>query len=332
MRRPGDRLRAFASRWCCPETMTRLIDPLIADLRHEHERACRGGRVWRSRAIHLAGGIAFLKVLAICAWQDDLAPRNWTADDRRSLVRTVACSVALIVLITALFEIPTLSNVKAWRGRGISPWAPLALVPQVLVTAMAVGATLGIVVAIGGRAFSRRVAGGVAFLAVVVSALSLVNTGWVMPAANQAFRAALAGRDDVAKGPSELTFVELSQAIGAVRQEPAQPPTWSFFHLKSLEMEYHERWALSFSPLVLALFALSIAAGGSLKRWMLGIAGCGAFLGYFVLSYAGRSLVFDGTLPAYVSAWFPNAMFAALAGFLMIRKSRQSTWFYAAPW
>jgi predicted benzoate:H+ symporter BenE len=29
---PGDRLRAFASRWCCADTMTRLIDPLIADL------------------------------------------------------------------------------------------------------------------------------------------------------------------------------------------------------------------------------------------------------------------------------------------------------------
>jgi lipopolysaccharide export LptBFGC system permease protein LptF len=87
-------------------------------------------------------------------------------------------------------------------------------------------------------------------------------------------------------------------------------------------LHYQERPGLSFSPLVLAFFALSIAAGGSLKRWALGIAACVTFVGYYILLYAGRSLALDGTLPAYVSAWSPNAAVALAAALLTLSKSR----------
>ena len=79
MSRPGDRLRAFAAGWCSPETMTRLIDPVIADLRHEHAEAVSRGRVWKSRFIHVGAWLAFLKVLIICA----LSKREWTGPTAR---------------------------------------------------------------------------------------------------------------------------------------------------------------------------------------------------------------------------------------------------------
>jgi hypothetical protein len=66
--RPGDRLRAFAAGWCCPETMERVIDPLIADLQREHGEAVRRGLMWRSRWIQIAGWFAFLKVIVFCTW------------------------------------------------------------------------------------------------------------------------------------------------------------------------------------------------------------------------------------------------------------------------
>jgi hypothetical protein len=334
MTRPGDRLRAFAARWCCDDTMTRLIDPLIADLQHEHAKAARSGWHWRSRAIRIAGWMSFFKVLAICAWQGELVTHRWTSDDRRALIRAAAWSVVLIVAITALFELSPLAwmthNSQAGTARLL-----LYLIPQALPIATTFGATLGILFGIGGRVFSRRVAEGVVALALIASALSFVNLGWITPAANQAFRVAVAGRTDVPKGPPELTLGELSREIAIVDRNPSEAPPWYRGnvprYVMDLAFNYHWRWALSVSPVVFALFALSIAAGGSLKRWVLGIAGFAAFLGYYTLLYGGRELVLSGTMPAYVSAWFPNAMFAAIAGYLMTRKSVPSTWFYAAP-
>ena len=37
MTRPGDRLRRFAAIVCGPETMARLVDPIVADLQAEYE-------------------------------------------------------------------------------------------------------------------------------------------------------------------------------------------------------------------------------------------------------------------------------------------------------
>jgi lipopolysaccharide export system permease LptF/LptG-like protein len=327
--RPGDPLRAFAARWCCTGTMTRIVDPLIADLQHEHSRAVQEGHVWRSRAIRMAGWMAFIRVLVICAWRDELAPRNWTAAERQAVVRTITASILLVIAITVLFEIPPLEKSGVW-------WAPpglrgrllLTLIPQALAITITLGVTLGIVLALGGRAFSRRVAEGVVFLAVVASALSFVNVGWVVPAANQAFRVASAGRSDLPKGAPELSLGELRQAIESGDRAPLRPPAWFFGdssrYLQDIKLQYHLRWAMSFSPMVFALLILSIAAGGFPRRWVLGVATVSATLGYYLLLFVGRPSVFAGAMPAYVSAWAPNVTFGLITTFLTLRKLRSS--------
>jgi len=327
--RPGDRLRGFAGRWCSADTMTRIVDLLIADLQHEHARAVQEGRVWRSRVVHIAGWLAFLKVVAICIWRDDLAPRNWTAAERQAVARTVTASILLIIAITVLFEIPPLEKGGVWWApRGLRAQLLLDLIPQALAITITLGVTLGIVLAIGGRAFSKRVAEGVVFLAVVASALSFVNMGWVVPAANQAFRVALAGRSDLPKGAPELSLGELRQAIESGDRAPLRPPARFFGdssrYLQDLKLQYHIRWALSFSPMVFALLILSIAASGFLRRWVLGIAAVGAILGYYLLLFVGRPSVFAGTMPAYISAWSPNVTLGLITTFLTLRKLRSS--------
>jgi hypothetical protein len=311
--------------------MARVVDPLIADLQHEHERAVRDGLLWRSRVVHIIGWIAFSKVLAICLWRDDLAPRNWTTEDRRMLVKALACSVVMIVVMTALFEISPIRTVRAVSGLRVSMWVLLlTLAPQALAVAVTLGSTFGIVYAIGGRAFSRRVAEAVVVLALVASALSFANVGWITPAANQAFRVAVSGRSNVAKGAPELTLGELSQAIETVRREPIEPAAWHFgnppLYLKRLTLHYHTRWAVSFSPMVFACFTLSIAAGGFLRRWVLSIAVVAAFFVYYVLLFAGLGLGrpsdFVSSVPAYVSAWAPNVTVALIAACLALRNSR----------
>jgi lipopolysaccharide export LptBFGC system permease protein LptF len=127
-------------------------------------------------------------------------------------------------------------------------------------------------------------------------------------------------------GPPELTLGELGREIAVANRDAGGVPSWYSGNVpryaRDLTLHDHSRLGLSCSPLVLALFALSIAAGGSPKRWVLGIAACVAFLGYYILLYAGRSLTPDGTLPAYVSAWSPNAAVALVAALLTLRKSR----------
>jgi hypothetical protein len=324
-KRPGDRLRIFAALWCCADTMARVVDPLIADLQHEHARAIHDGRVWRSRAIRVAGWIAFAKVIAIWTWTGESAPHRWTSDDRRLLARTLALSAVLIIAFTAL-NLLTVQTSTLRSSHSTAPRLLLDLIPQALPIAMTVGATLGILFGIGGRVISRRVAEAIVALALIASAISFVNLGWITPAANQAFRVALSGRTDLPKGTPELTLGEISMTIEVVRREPIDPSGWHFGdparYLRDLRFHYHERLALSFSPVVFAFFALSIAAGGSLKRWALGIAAVAAFSGYYVLLYTGRSLVFAGTVPAYASAWAPNVTFALIAARLTLGRLR----------
>jgi lipopolysaccharide export LptBFGC system permease protein LptF len=324
--RPGDRLRAFAAAWCCPETMERVIDPLITDLQVEYADAVRRGQPWEGRRVYISAWIAFFKVIAICTWSSGLAWHRWTADERRMLVRTLTFSTVLIITVTALLELtPIMNAAQSWRSARL--W--LYLIPQALPLAVAIGA-LGIVFGVGGRAFSRRVTAGLVLLALTVSVASLVDLAWIVPAANQEFRMAVAGRADLLKGASELTLGELSREIEIVQRNESglaywYSTTWEG-HLRELAFNYHLRWALAFSPLVLVLFALSIAAGSALKRWMLAVAACGALFSYYQLLYAGRELVLSGRIPAYVSAWFPNAVFTLLTAFLILRRSRAGCW------
>jgi len=327
--RPGDGLRSCAARWCCSETMERIVDPLIADLQHEHARAVQEGRIWRSRAIHVAGWMACFKVLGICTWRDEWAPRHWTAEDRRASLRTAAYSVMLVVAALVLLELKTMLDFR-WRWHGSSAMRArlfLTMVPSALAIAITFGLTLGIVCGIGGRAFSRRVGGAVVILALVASAVAFANLGWIVPVANQAFRIAVTGRSDLPKGATELTLGELSQAIETGERAAVQPQPRFFGassrYLRSLKLQYHDRWALSLSPIVFTLLILSIAADGHLRRGMLGIAAVAApFLGFYVLTYAGRPSVLAGTMPPYVSAWASNMTFALVTAFLTLRKYR----------
>jgi hypothetical protein len=296
--------------------MERVIDPLIADLQVEYADAVRRGQRWKSRRIQIAGWFAFFKVIVICMWTSGLAWHRWTADERRTLVRALGFSAVMIAAMTPLLESPF----TQWRLSRLC----LYLLPMTLPVSVPIGATLGIVFGVGGRPFSRRVTSGLVVLALTVSAALFINLGWIVPAANQASRIAVAGRADLPKGPPELTLGELSREIELVEHGRSHLAYWYSTnwegHVRELEFNYHNRWALSSSPLVFALLALSIAAGRALRRWMLAVAVCGAFFSYYMVLYAGRELVLSGRIPAHVSAWSPNAVFAVATAFLILRK------------
>lgn len=314
MTRPGDRLHGLATCLCSAETMARFIEPVIADLQAEHREAMRHGRLWRSRWIRLAGCFAFVKVITLCACRAAWASRHgWTADERKALGRTLAFSTMSTAALTVLLGLPFLTLVA--HPRSVDVRLLLYLVPQALPIAVTIGATAGILFGLSGRLFSRRVIGWVLALAVAASVSSFINMGWVTPAANQAFRVLVSGRADLEPGAPELSLGELGRQVdlaarGRATTFPSDP--------RYLAFNYHSRLALSWSPLIFALFALAIISNRSRKRLVLGVAACAAFFAYYMVLYGARSLVLDGAVPAYAAAWTPNVSIVLVAATLAL--------------
>jgi lipopolysaccharide export LptBFGC system permease protein LptF len=314
-RRPGDRLRAFAAGWCSPDTMARLIDPVIADLRHEHAEAVSGGRVWKSRLIHAAAWLAFLKVLIICAFSS----RDRTAADRTALKRAAAFASILTLAVMMLLELPFISSYPRVLTT-VSPMRFVYLAPQAFPMALTIGTTLGIVFGLGGSAFSRRAGPSVLAFVLMASAISFVNLAWVTPAANQEFRS-LMGGGQADPGIAEFSLGQLAREIDVFNHDPAFS---RFGYLLALLFSYHSRLALAFSPVLFAFFALSISSDGLLRRWTLGIGACVAFLGYYMLLNGGSSWVWNLTLPAVAAAWLPNLVIAVGAAAIWATRVRQT--------
>jgi lipopolysaccharide export LptBFGC system permease protein LptF len=226
--------------------------------------------------------------------------RSWALDDRRALTRTLGLAGFFIVILTVVLEQPFLTGVL--HPFSVDPKLLLYLVPQALPIAVTVGATLGIVFGLGGRPFSRRVRAWIVGLALVASVASFVDLAWITPAANQAFRIIVSGHADLLPGAPELTLGELGRQIELSRHGE----TALLGDIRNLAFNYHIRWALACSPLVLVMFAFSMLPVSRVRGWAVGVAACGAFVGYYMLLYGGRRLVLDGSVPAYAAAWVPN--------------------------
>jgi lipopolysaccharide export LptBFGC system permease protein LptF len=126
-----------------------------------------------------------------------------------------------------------------------------------------------------------------------------VNTAWVVPAGNQAFRELLFG-GPVVRGANEMTLIALASY---------SPP------------QFHVRIALAFAPLALGLFSFSVVAW---RRGLYGaVAMCATVLAiysvYYVLFYNALTAPFTGRAPAFVG-WLPNLVILALA--LLLWKMR----------
>lgn len=315
MSRPGDRLRALAASWCCPETMERVVDPLIADLQREHGDARRSGRGWTARLIRIAGTIAFAKVVLMCAW-GELTAMEQSAADRNAVSRVVAVAVPVVVVLTVLLELPSvgdypkiLRSPTSMRFLYLAPW-PFAL-------ALAAGAALGIVVGLSGRAFSRRVAARVVVLSLICSAVTFVNLGWVAPAAGVAYRVTVFGDPDPTPGIGEQSIGALGRRIDEFKRDPA------FAHFgfpAAMKFDYHCRVAMSCAPLVLSSCALVVIGRGIRRRWLFRITAVLALVAYGWLLVTikpwGRI-----EIPAVLAAWSPNLAVMLASGLVLAARS-----------
>jgi lipopolysaccharide export LptBFGC system permease protein LptF len=325
MTRPGARLRALAQRICSAAAMDRLIDPAIADLRHECHEADRQGRVWRGRWMLVVGYIAFWKLLVIVGVTCALHER--TSTDDRSVFRTLIFSVASVIALTVLFAWPPIRTFSR-LGSGHMTELVLCLVPQSFAIALPLGLVFGVLLGLRNRIATARVKGTIAVLGILCTMAAFVVVGWLMPVANQTFRE-IAFREtsaahDISRRPSrvplsrgynELTLGEL--ASGDLRRIGRTIGVDQTL----LAFEFQRRLALAFAPLALSLLSLGMAATRRRARGpiVVGLMALTIATGYYVvLAYAPRVML-SVPAPPLIAGWTPNLVCFAAALLLLWR-------------
>ena len=173
---------------------------------------------------------------------------------------------------------------------------------------------------------SRRLAIDVGAMALVCSLLSFINTAWVVPEANQWFRAATfavvaPGQPAPARGENELTVAALSRTItrGLKLEWPTGSAGWT--NLRRLQLAYWNRFAFAFATLALVSVAVSLVTIAR-RRWVLLLTLFLAACGWYALVHVGRETVLHGNVPVIVAAWLPNVVLVSIAGGVMRIRSR----------
>jgi hypothetical protein len=255
---PGAGALKFASRWFDPAIVHRTFEPLIADWQREWIEATAS----RRSCVHVKGAFAFCVAAAVSMPAIIIARAPKSLTDR--VTRRIAWTTAGI---TAVLMIPFFREIGPLRLRGL---LILFAIPQ----AMTLAFPFTMVAAVDAIRHARDVAPHVARattakLAVFAVVFMAFNHGWVVPAANQAWRNVMfreslerkepgAYRFGPARGVRELTTSELITASAlAPGHEPgnyADPviqvgPT--VFSVKSVRVEINNRATLAVLPVFL---------------------------------------------------------------------------------
>lgn len=306
MRPPGYWLRAIAIRLCEPQTVERLVDPIVADLQVEH--AALGDDVWRRRRMLVAAYAGFWKAIILHTASSVVHQRP---DEHARLRRAVGVSLFNLAVCTATLLLPPLLDQRAWKG----DWAnrsilALLLVPQALPLSIPAAMCFGIFYAMRAGRATRREISVVLTVAVLASGVAWALMEWGLPRANQAFRellqAQLTGgrRVHLEPGLNELGLSRLGRRTDAIAVG-----------------HYHLLWALCFASIPLSVFAVSVSerVRGALAAVALGFATL--VLYYAALQASDSYLSAPGAFPTL--AWAPNALFL-IAGVGLIARSRRA--------
>jgi hypothetical protein len=182
-------LRRLLARVCSPDTMARVVDPTLADMRWE-----RGRPAW-------LGCLALLKALTVHAVISipGVAGRVY-ADDDHALPRAAAFAMAAAVVAAALLvaepflstihrvAVPLLSTIHT---APVPPAHALAMGLLVVTGALAVTLPAALLVAIPlalkRQQPSARLARRIVGLSIACTAITFAMLTWVAPVANQAY-------------------------------------------------------------------------------------------------------------------------------------------------
>lgn len=315
MTRPGARLRSLAGTVCSQSTMERLIDPVIADLQREYDDAVRDGRPWQRRWTLVAGYVAFWKVVAVMAPGSTVRSlRDWAARDDWAVGRTLGLAALTTAIATALLMIPPLRSVHVRSGL-LTPWRLVLLMPQAFPLTVPFGLLVGVLCGLRGRSMTNRVRRAIVILGLIGSTAMFGTIAWLVPAANQAFRVSIAGRD-ISRGTAETPLPTLRERALELKRN-GRPEA-----AQAVLLSYHTRWSLSAAAFAFALFGLSLIAL-RLGRAGTVVAGAAAPLVYMTYLWELTALPAPSSEGAViVAAWLPTVMLILVSVALLSLRSR----------
>lgn len=299
-------LRRFLARVCSADTMARIVDPTLADMR------------WESGSVLWKGYVALAKALAVHAIVSTPAvlSRTWSDDDRAMPKAAGLMLAGACVAAVPLIAVPLQGLAFARPGVPI-PVGSLALmlVPQAIALTLPVSLLLAIPLAFRRQHPSARLARRAVWLSVACVVATFVVIAWLMPDANQAFRVttvrAMTSREgDLPRGAAEMRFTALREKIDVLNLTPG-----GRIAARPLEFHYHARLALVCMPLPLGVLASAISRSerGRRRPWTMGLAAAGGyFFVFFPLFVGAEALMRWSSLPPELFAWTPIALLAAI--------------------
>jgi hypothetical protein len=306
-------MRRLLARICSAETMTRVVDPTLADIRWEQHRARWRGYVSLASALTLHAVASFPgSVSRVCSDDDHAMPRV-------ALFSIGAAGIAALPLIA----LPSLRFSLSLTAAASPGWLVLTLMPGALVLTLPAALLIAVPLAVRRSEPTTRLIRRVVLLSALYAGVTYGLLRWVVPSANQAFRVAASGISELPRGLNEKPFSRIKDEIKRLRT----------FHgsetiVRQLEVEYEVRLALVAAAVPLGLAALGVALTplGRTRPMLIGGASLGLYI-LLILPVEAQIVVFvlrRTSLPATPVAWLPNAVLVFVAGVLFAtRRSPQ---------
>jgi hypothetical protein len=288
--------------------MERLVDPVIADLQHEID-STTGTRRW---IVLLIGYFTFWRILAVSipALWVERSLRRLVAPSCRPFVTAAVAAAATTLVVTAALMTPPIQAISRRHELGL--WL-LTLVPQALPFSIPLAIFAGIVSGLKGQRVTRTIRRAVMFVGLSGVLASCGTVVWMVPAANQAFRVAIAGQP-LPRGPAEMSPQSLrNQALTMNNQGRPEKAG-------ALLLSYHARWAIVASPVIFALFALGLIAVhlSRISTVASGFGACVVYVYYFFeLGMLVRPSMFANEWFAFCLAWLPNLLIVIVSAALL---------------
>jgi hypothetical protein len=314
-------VRRWLARVCSPETMARVVDPTLADMRVETGRPAWLGylALVRALAVH---GVVSMPSRARHVWRDD----------EHAIPRLMILSLtAAFVTALPLVLMPMLSTGRTALLGPIDRIIPrsartaeifLLLLPQAMALTLPAALLVGVPLAMRGVRVTARIRRRAIGLLILFAVLTGVVIDRIMPRTNQTFRVLVSGQP-VPPGTNETTFAGLRREMAGLKT----------FHggeagVRRIEYTIHLRMALISASLPLGLLALALTATrfGRRRPWLVAMTGLACYLVVLLpLMFVAQNLMKRTTLPPSLLAWFPMITIAVLALTIQRRASGGAT-------
>jgi len=288
------RALAFASRWFEPQTVARVFNPLVADWQREWADAPKSRRL----IVHIRGILSLCIAIIVCT------PAIFHARAPKALTDLIARRMAIATALgTAVLIVPFAREVQLEETRG---FFILFAVPGAIVMAFPfamVSAVDAIRSFIGVEPHVTR--GTAAKLGVVAIMFMFFMHGWVVPAANQAWReATFHPPSEPARAPRELSTFELLTS-----REPATTKA------NNIRRELGNRAALAVLPVLLLWRrwrALDLPKGRWFSAQPAAIGTITMIFAFLALRISPRIVEMKWHLPVGSSFWVTLGLLALL--------------------